>query len=71
MRSWRDDQRFMCPDCGRLIFLTEMEQDGQPAAGPEVVAICIEGQHVFRLEAWRQRKVAGPTGKEGGSPAPG
>jgi hypothetical protein len=71
MTSWRDDQRFMCPDCGKPIFLTELEQDRRPMAGREVVAICIDCQQVFPREAWRQRKVTGGTGREGGSPAPG
>jgi hypothetical protein len=71
MPSWRDDQRFMCPDCGRPIFLTELEQPGQPSAGCELIAICIDCQHVFRGDEWRKRKVVRETGREGGSPAPG
>lgn len=54
MTSWRDDQRFQCPGCGRLIYLTPTEAGEHPRAKCSVVAICIDCQHIFTSDEWRR-----------------
>ena len=57
MTSWRDDHRFRCPDCKRLIYLTVAEPDEHPGTTCTVKGICIDCQHIFTGEEWRSRHV--------------
>lgn len=57
MRSWRDDQRFKCPGCGRVIYLTVVDPDDHPKGTCRLVAICIECRHIFTSDEWRKLHV--------------
>lgn len=57
MTSWRDDHRFRCPTCNRLIYLTMAGPDEPPGPTCTVMAICIDCQHIFTSDEWRARHV--------------
>lgn len=57
MTSWRDDQRFQCPDCGRLIYLTMTDPDERWDEPCTLLAICIDCRHTFTAVDWRARHI--------------
>jgi hypothetical protein len=54
MKAWRDDPRFQCPHCQRVIFLSELEPNKHPMTACGVVAICIPCRRLYFAEEWRK-----------------
>jgi DNA-directed RNA polymerase subunit RPC12/RpoP len=58
MKSWRDDDRFQCPDCGTVIALREMLPGERErwSSNSNLLAVCLCCHKEFSEEQWHLKK---------------
>jgi uncharacterized protein with PIN domain len=60
MKSWREDKRFHCPDCGKTILLRDVDSipndtDEEVITNISLIAVCTGCKRSFLAEQWHRR----------------